>query len=439
MVICPRLCLWAVSQTRIIAPRSKTPLWDADPDWGMTRKAIANLLRTGFEQESGTIPYDKRDIVWQILKPLTTDPDPTPEHETRFGGSNMGPATLSINTVRGEAMHAVIRYALWVRRHLEKEPTASQLFEHGFDEMSEVRGVLDEHLVQARDPATSIRAVYGQWFPWLVLLDAKWARERLATIFPNDPAFGLYRDAAWDTYIAFCKPYDNVIDVLHEQYAAAIDRVTVERHGKLIADPNRQLAEHLMTYYWRGKLDLDDMGGLLSRFWSKSPALIRGHALEFLGRSLEHTKEAVPSHILERLKVLWEKRLNDAKASGAPDAYRDEMAAFGYWFISGKFDDAWAMTQLLESLKLSQKTKQEHSVIGKIAKLVHNIPCESVQCLELIAKGDREGWKIHQSRDEARSILAAALRTPAASLAENLIHYLGSRGYIDFGDLLKKP
>ena len=114
------------------------------------------------------------------------------------------------------------------------------------------------------------------------------------------------------------------------------------------------------------------------------------------------------------------------------------MAAFGYWFISGEFDDIWAMAQLLESLKLSQKTKQEHSVIGKITKLVHAMPIESVQCLELIARGDREGWKIHQSRDEAMSILAAALRTDAASSAENLIHYLGSRGYIDFGDLLKK-
>jgi hypothetical protein len=193
-----------------------------------------------------------------------------------------------------------------------------------------------------------------------------------------------------------------------------------------------------MTFYWRGKLNLTDTGGLLSRFWSTSPPLIRGHALAFIGRSLEHTKEAVPSHILDRLKVLWEQRLSVAKASGTPDAYRDEMAAFGYWFISGKFDDTWAMAQLLESLKLSQKTKQEHSVIGKIAKLVQVMPIVSVQCLELMAKGDREGWKIHQSRDEARNILAVALRTDAASLAESLIHYLGSRGYIDFGDLLKK-
>ncbi len=266
----------------------------------------------------------------------------------------------------------------------------------------------------------------------------KWVRERVATILPSDPALSSYLDAAWDTYIAFCKPYDNVIDVLHEQYAAAIDRVGVERQGKLIADPNRQLAEHLMTFYWRGKLNLNDPDGLLTKFWSKSPVPIRGHALEFIGRSLEHTEESVPPHILDRLRVLWEKRLGVAKASGILDAYRDEMAAFGYWFISEKFPDGWSMIQLLESLKLSQKTKQEHSVIGKVAKMVQSMPGESVQCIELIAKGDREGWKVHQSRDEIRSILTVALRTAAAPSAENLIHYLGTRGYIDFRDLLKK-
>ena len=65
-------------------------------------------------------------------------------HEQRYGGSNMDPATLSINTTRGETMHAVIRYALWVRRHLEKEPDAEERLAKKFDEMPEVREVRKE-------------------------------------------------------------------------------------------------------------------------------------------------------------------------------------------------------------------------------------------------------------------------------------------------------
>ncbi|MDH5362399.1 MAG: hypothetical protein OEW84_03700 [Aigarchaeota archaeon] len=43
-----------------------------------------------------------------------------PEDEARYDSSNMGPVTLSVNATREEAMHAVARYALWVRRHIKK-------------------------------------------------------------------------------------------------------------------------------------------------------------------------------------------------------------------------------------------------------------------------------------------------------------------------------
>jgi len=94
--------------------------------------------------------------VWHILKLLTEDPDPTPEHEARYGGSNMDPATLSINTTRGEAMHAVVSYALWVRRHIDSQADAEDQPRRGFDEMPEVREVLDAHLNVAQEPSPAI-------------------------------------------------------------------------------------------------------------------------------------------------------------------------------------------------------------------------------------------------------------------------------------------
>ena len=63
---------------------------------------------------------------------LTEDEDPTPHHEAHYGGSTMEPFTLAMNTIRGEAMEAVIRYALWFRRHKEQE---QQDIAHWLDEM----------------------------------------------------------------------------------------------------------------------------------------------------------------------------------------------------------------------------------------------------------------------------------------------------------------
>lgn len=426
------LCRWVVDQPREI-PGRESEYADLDPGWVWTRKAIADLLSAGLEEGAGCIPIEHRHSVWQILNPLTDDPEPTPEYEARYGGSNMDPATLSINTTRGETMHAVVRYGLWVHRHLERLRDAADRIHRGFDEMAEVRDVLDEHLDVARDSSLAVRAVYGQWFPWLVLLDKSWARNNVGRIFPSGESEKRYRDAAWETYIFFCSPYDEVFEVLRDQYAAAIERLDASREEtRQLGDPDDRLAEHLMTFYWRGKLNLDDPDGILSEFWRKASDPIRGHALSYIGRSLDQWKDTVPPQPLQRLKLLWEGRLTAAKEAATPDNYITEMSAFGWWFVSEKFEDTWAIKQLDEALKIAGKVEHEEAVVERLASLSQNMPREAVRCLEALVKGDRDDWRIHGWREHIRTILATALREAdpeTRTAAENLVHYLGSRGY----------
>ena len=82
----------------------------------------------------------------------------------------MDPATLSLNTVRGETFHAVVQYALWWRRHVEDGPDAEERLGAGFDGLPEVRDLLEAHLDPENDPSLAVRAVYGQWFPWIHLV-----------------------------------------------------------------------------------------------------------------------------------------------------------------------------------------------------------------------------------------------------------------------------
>lgn len=429
------LCQWVLAQPREIEGRRVEPM-EADSDWGWTRKAIADLLSAGFEERPGGIAIGLRQRVWDILKPLTEDPDPTPEHEERYGGSNMDPAMLSINTTRGEAMHAVVRYALWVRRHMEGQADAEDQPRRGFDEMPEVREVLDAHLDVAQEPSLAIHAVYGQWFPWLVLLDSKWARDNAKRIFPIGQGEEALLEAAWNTYVTlFCSPYDNVLDILREQYRHAVERISCRRDDtRWLA--NERLAEHLMVFYWGGKLSLGDL--LLTAFWEKAPDGLRGHAIEFVGRALKQTEGDIPAKILDRLKQLWELRLAIAKKAQQPSDFEKEMAAFGWWLVSDKFDVAWAIAQLSESLQLVHQTEPEHMVLEHLARTVESHPVESAQCLRIIAEGDREGWKLYASRDHIRRILEVALRNPTAgNEAERIIHNLGSRGYLEFRNLLE--
>jgi hypothetical protein len=371
---------------------------------------------------------------------LTGDPDPTPEEEAAYEETNMDPVTLSINTTRGESMHAVVRYALWVRRHIEKKSDAKEQLAIGFDVMPEVRTVLNLHLDVSQDPSLAIRAVYGEWFPWLVLLDSVWAKEAASRIFPSEKSLQPYFEAAWDAYIVFCAPYDNVLEALHQQYTFAVNSLGLARKmNRPIHDPEERLAEHLVIFYWRGKLSLEDSGGILSEFWRKASPVVRARAIEFMGRSLANTTDDIPHEILTRFQHLWEKRLAVAKETTNRSDHKDEMKAFGWWFVSGNFDDEWAISQLVQALEVAGKTDPDDNVVEKLVALVEKMPVESVKCLELMAKGDGEGWDIYAWRDHAKIILGKALDTNATGAAEDLIHYLGSRGYLEFRELLKRP
>ncbi|MBT9260256.1 MAG: hypothetical protein KM310_10995 [Clostridiales bacterium] len=431
------LCGWALSQPRESPGRQVGEEMEADLDWGWTRKTIADLLSTGFDDGPGSIPIRLRVKVWHILKPLSEDPEPTPEHEERYGGSNMDPATLSINTTRGEAMHAVVRYALWVRRHMEGQADAEDQPRRGFDEMPEVREVLDAHLDVAQEPSLAIRAVYGQWFPWLVLLDSEWARDNATRIFPIGQGEEALLQAAWNSYVTFCRPYDNVLDILREQYRHAAERIGCRRDDtRWLANPDERLVEHLMAFYWRGKLSLEDP--LFTAFWEKATDALRGHALGYVGRALKQTIGEIPAEVLDRLTQLWAVRLARAKQSQSRADLVKEMAAFGWWFVSDKFDVGWAIAQLSESLQLVHQTDPYHRVLEYLERTVETHPVESIQCLRLIAEGDREGWNLSAGRDHVRRILEVALRNPTAGEeAERIIHYLGSRGFLEFRNLLE--
>jgi hypothetical protein len=311
------LCRWVLKQPREIPGRENYTL-DQDKDWLGTRAEIADLFSTGFKAGDAEIPFAHRTSVWRILKQLTDDPHPTPEDEERQGGSEMDPATYSINTIRGEAMHALMRYALWVQRHV-KEEKGEEEAALGFEVMPEVRKTLDYHLDPRRDPSLAIRSVYGQWLPWLIMIDQTWVEQNLPRIFPADENLRQLRDAAWDTYVRFNEAYTNIFEVLRGEYHRAIERLGEERKrdGRNFHKPNQHLASHLMLLYGRGKLDLNDPEGPLTRFYEKAPDKLCAHALWYIGCGLSEAKEDLPTAILEAVQNLWQRRLSVARNDGA--------------------------------------------------------------------------------------------------------------------------
>jgi len=429
------LSYWVVTQAREI-PGRKVDKWGTDPDWSWARKAVASLLSSGFLEGDGSIPWHLRERAWAALIPVTNDPHPEPEDEVERKGLSADPSHLAINSVRGEAIEAVVRYACWVKRNLSNEGK-KRLAAQGLKSMPEVRDVLEAHLEPTRDPSLAIRSVYGRWFPTLHWLDARWATRNVKRIFPEAMGLRKHRDAAWDTYIIFSMPYLNMLDVLRAQYSRAVAELssplTIE-HG--VGDPKERLAEHLMTFYWHGKLPYRGTSGILGRFFSIATDKIRGHAFEVLGRWI-HSSGKVSPAVIERLRKLWEGRVEKAKDNPAQNVRT--LAAYGWWFASGKFPQKWSMAQLTMVLRLAKTIDVDYLVLERLLVVGRVMPLETMHCLRLLCEGVEQQWEISSRLDAIKKILSIVLKSKRSAAREeaiDLAESLTAKGFRYFDELL---
>lgn len=394
-----RLASWVSQQA--FEPDDDLSDRDRDPGWRWCRRQIASLVRSGFSAKENGISLELRENVWDIIVRLIDDPNPSPEHEARYGGDNMDPLTLSLNTNRGETMHAAIEYALWVHRDVEARGGDVS---SGFDLMPEVRTLLERHLDLIAEPSHAVRAVYGRWLPWLVLLDKAWTAANLRAIFPADHEANAYADTAWSTYVTWCPPYDSAFRVLRSEYEDAVRRVpSGQRAGSRQRESiDVKLGEHLVTLFWRGELDR----GLLEEFFERAGDELSAGVLGFVGRALRNTPGDLSAPIRQRMEELFEWRLTVGEA--APEQHQLEIGSFGIWFSSGKLEDAWSLEMLQRVVDLVGAPAFGHSVVDRLVDVARTDPVAAVDLLAgMLARPENE-WDDSAWRDSAEEILSIA-------------------------------
>jgi hypothetical protein len=96
--------------------------------------------------------------------------------------------------------------------------------------------------------------------------------------------------------------------VLNEEYSAAIDRIGGES-GEIttsLRDADEHLGDLLMVLLGRGKLVLDEGGGLLIRFLEQTDDDLVGRTLASVGRSLQNEVQDIPEEVLVRFQKFWD-------------------------------------------------------------------------------------------------------------------------------------
>jgi hypothetical protein len=248
-------------------------------------------------------------------------------------------------------------------------------------------------------------------------------------------------NAAWESFIGFNQPHPMLLPVLMPAYRRAIRQIgTPSPTKRRPVSPEDRLVEHLMVYYWLEKLKFGADDGLLDEFYAIAPDGVRGHAIWFVGTSVSGWGDEAPAEAYERLRQLFQRRLEVARQAASPETFTKELANFGFWFTSEKFEERWSIETLLATLQLTTKTQAEMDVVELLAERCPRYPVECVACLRLMVEGDSERWILVGVEEDAKRVLRLALdsnNAEAALAARRLAEHLIARGNFGFTSLLR--
>ncbi len=411
-----------------------------DKDWQYSRNSISDFILTACRNK---VSLDYRNDFWDLLVPLTHDsgesymsqsPDTDPRPRDY--------ASLSINSPCGKAMHAVFAYARWIAESVAKQVGDKQVVNGGFDQMPEVRDLLEERLACDGPAGYTIRATYGWFWSLINWIDRSWLARHAAHIcdlgaIENDPN-NAYGWAAWNTFLLGTHPHIDHYRLLREAFSCAVDQAaTVPEEEHATDRPFERLAEHVIVLYGHGQLSLDNDGRIVQRLLTKAAPAIRTHAIQFVGESLwREDTESLPEGVKKRFTTLWDWYWD---AVGEADAKHDpQSGAFSHWFVCGVFDAPWSIERLEQFVRVVPRPSADSGILKKLAEIAEADILRSVRIVGYLVDGDDENWRIYGWRDHAKKILAAGLAQGSDSrlLAEDIIDRLGRRGFVDFGELL---
>lgn len=420
------LLQWVMDQPRELAI-DRSGLEDEDPDWSWTRQVLTRLLTTALTHPEAELDWSERRRVGSLLLELLKDPDPQVNVDP---AADRDPLTTSLNCVRGTAAHALFRFAWWIHNHFSGQAADTDFT---FERMPEVKAGVELVL---EDPTAAVRSVLGDWLRTLLYFDREWTARHLDAIFPEADALKPFWQAAWRAFTEYDHPYDPAFDLLKRKYELAVARLDGASDEARKQMGERGLGHHLASYYWRG------VGGegtrlLLLKYFDLCSPEAAAHVLWSLGQGLQGN-DPIAATTLGYLSTLWSD-LN-ARLAGWSELKRNEVCRhFGAWFMSGRFEDRWALAELRNAVQGGAGIADVEGVLTRLEALARTFPSEVAATLGPLLEDDRECWHPHLFRPQVEGVLRMLLASPnaaARSHAEAIVNQLIENGNLFARDLL---
>lgn len=372
------LLKWVCSQPVEVERPERTFPEDSDPGWSWTRLAIARLLENGLKYRESGLSIEFRQVIWEVLDVLSKDPDPPCADGS--GDSENDHLTRSINSVRGLALHTIVRYAWWIHSEIPIAEGKPESFERD----PEVRDALEASL---RDCSPAVRCVLGEYFPSLFYLDPVWTAAHVDDIFPAAAQAKVIWAASWGTYVDYAQPYDAAFNCLRPRYDLALERLGNVNENERKNMGERGLGQHLASYFWRA-VEGDESTQRLLLYFDRCQSEGVGHILWFLRRGLEEVSD-VAQPIVGRLMDLWSELR--ARSVAWTDKKRRELRRhFGTWFSAEQFDAEWALGELERCLAERFGLIDVQSTLVRMAVLAQRHGGRVARCLELLLSQEQQ-------------------------------------------------
>lgn len=433
------LCAVVAAETEDAA-EGDAHLLDEDPSWRWAQKAAASLLLQGLQPSTEELPDEVAEQVLTVLSRLVESSDPGPDRGEQRDDTVDDPVTTALNSTRGQAVRALIAFATWRVRHGDTEADLGKVVE-----------ILDRHLDPGLDSSPAVRSVYGQHFGVLLHVMPEWAGSRSANIFGPEFPLDVRQHAAGAAYLAFNRPTVGLLDALRLRYKTWVKAVAA---GDFDQEPlysldsiAERLAAHLLLLYSWGRIELHD--GLLAEFFQTAPIEVRRDALAHVGWQLWRSTDSVPADVLQRLTALWESRrdavVGTTEAAGEDaeqDTAKAELAAFGWWFRSDRFDRHWALRELLVALENSADVETASvDVTEQLTLIADTDPELALRILDRLLQMARQGGRMSQVVRHGIGILRLVLDSGQARLvadADRIINEIARSGFLDIRDRVQQ-
>jgi hypothetical protein len=405
-----------------------------DPVWGWAQRSAVDFATSYMTAHGVNLTSDDAARLWAVLFPLTRHLDPTPQDEIQFGGSNMDPLTLSLNTLRPAAIRAAIKL---LRAIANYEGV-------GFAELrTHILEMLSHHIDAANDPSLAVAAVLGEALGHIWDIDHAWIEERSGELFavldPDDEvraradvvvSVALRSYQTGRVFLELMRPV--MLDMLSGAYAAFdhTDGWRGDRRPVL-----ETAASHVVMGYVMGLIEDDDPLLIALTSPDVTPSVI-GDALGTLGWSImrgaqdtDRPAEAAPPEVLERGQRLIDGRVAEIHAGGASAS---ELAGFYWWVRADVYPTTWWLPIL--QLASSDPGFNPKGMLGEsLARAAEAKPALTVEVFDGLMPGDGESWTRHDLLQHAPRILTAALTSDdpvAQAKARKILDRLGRAGHM---------